>query len=345
MARNNRQWLLGRRPSGVVKPEDFEYREGPAPERALAPGEILVQNMVFLCAPTMRNWMDGPSKSLYPSIPLGQPVMAPAAARVLASAEPRFPVGSRVATIGTWQDFEILDTAKLPARLLPDGASFIEGMGRYGLNSLTGYFGVIEVGRPQSGETLVVSAAAGSTGSVAAQVGRIKGCRVIGIAGGPDKCRWLRETCRLDATIDYKHEDVGTRMAALCPNGINIYFDNVGGDILQAAIDNMAPFGRIVLCGQIASYNDGRPAEGPRNMMRLVYGSITMQGFLNRNYSDQFPQAIADLKTWVESGELVAREDVREGFRELPQTYRALFDGSNQGTLLAQIDAGATAKS
>ncbi|MCZ6773002.1 MAG: NADP-dependent oxidoreductase [Proteobacteria bacterium] len=342
MSQINRQWLLRKRPEGRIKQDDFEYSEGKLPEVALEPGQILLRNVVLLCAPTMRNWMDPPGNSLYPSIPLGAPVMAPSVARVLDSADPQYPAGSRVATMGSWQDYQVISTGALPIRVIDDGLSFVEAMGRFGLNSLTGYCGLLEVGRPQAGDTLVVSAAAGSTGSIAAQVGKIKDCRVIGIAGGAEKCRWLTATCKLDAAIDYKSEPVAKRLADLCPDGIDIFFDNVGGEILQAAIENMAPFGRIVLCGQISSYNDDKPPEGPRNMMRLIYGSITMQGFLSRNYADRFPEAIKDLRAWTESGQLVHREDLRTGFENLPQIYDALFDGSNAGTLLAQIDDSAT---
>lgn len=338
MAAINRQWLLGRRPSGHLSTEDFTYREGALPEAELSAGEILVRNVVLLCAPTMRNWMDPPGNSLYPSIPLGAPVMAPAVARVVGSADPRFPVGSRVYTISSWQDYQVIPTAQLPVVALQDGLTFVESLGRFGLNSLTAYFGLLEVGRPQTGETLVVSAAAGATGSVAAQIGRIKGCRVIGIAGGPDKCAWLMRECRLDAVIDYKSEDVARRLAELCPQGIDVFFDNVGGAILQAAIDHMAKFGRIVLCGQIGSYDGGGSPEGPRNMMRLIYGSITMQGFLCGNYTDRFAEAIGELRAWAETGQLSLREDVREGFAVLPATFMDLFAGRNAGTLMVRIN-------
>jgi NADPH-dependent curcumin reductase CurA len=338
MSAINRQWLLGRRPSGHLSTEDFTYREVALPAVELAPGEILVRNVVLLCAPTMRNWMDPPGNSLYPSIPLGSPVMAPAVAQVIDSADPRFPAGSRVYTISSWQDYQVIPTAQLPVIALQDDLTFVESLGRFGLNSLTAYFGLLEVGRPKHGETLVVSAAAGATGSVAAQIGRIKGARVIGIAGGPDKCAWLMRECRLDAVIDYKSEDVAQRLAELCPQGIDVFFDNVGGAILQAAIDHMAKFGRIVLCGQIGSYDGGGSPEGPRNMMRLIYGSITMQGFLCGNYTARFPEAIKELRAWVEAGQLSVREDVREGFAALPATFMDLFAGRNAGTLMVRIN-------
>lgn len=343
MGEINRRWLLKQRPAGTLKLSDFEYVEAEVPSGELKPDEILVRNVAFLCAPTMRNWMDPPGNSLYPSIPLGQPIMAPAVGRVVRSAADSLPVGSRVFMLSSWQDYSVVAGAGLrPPTRLPDGITFLDGLGRYGLNPMTAYFGLLEVGQPRAQETLVVSGAAGSTGSTVCQIGKIEGLHVIGIAGGAQKCAWLTDECGIDAAIDYKSEDVAARLAELCPHGINIFFDNVGGEILQAAIDNMAPFGRIVLCGQIASYDGGESAEGPRNMMRLIYGGIRMQGFLCGHFAARFSEAVAALKKWTEAGQLVYREDLRHGFENLPGAFQALFDGSNQGTLIVQIDDSAT---
>ncbi|MEQ8497354.1 MAG: NADP-dependent oxidoreductase [Gammaproteobacteria bacterium] len=335
----NRQWLLRARPQGHLRLEDFEYREQPAATAPLAEGEVRIRNVVFLCAPTMRNWMDPPGNSFYPSVPLGAPVMAPAVGRVVASNNPEFAVGDRVSSISSWQDFATVAATELrkPTKL-PDGVSFIDALGRFGLNPLTAYFGLLEVGQPQAGETLVVSGAAGSTGSTVCQIGKIKGLTVVGIAGGRDKCAWLTGECGIDAAIDYKHENVEARLAELCPTGVDVFFDNVGGDILQAAVNNMAPKGRIVLCGQISSYDADQQPEGPRNMMRLIYGSIRMQGFLCGNYAAEFPRAVADLKAWHDAGKIVYREDLHVGFDQLPDAFMTLFRGANQGTLLVAID-------
>jgi NADPH-dependent curcumin reductase CurA len=173
---------------------------------------------------------------------------------------------------------------------------------------------------------------------VAAQIGKIKGCRVIGVAGRAEKCDWLTKECGLDAAVDYKSEHVYERLAALCPAGIDIFYDNVGGDVLQAAVDNMARHGRIVLCGQIAGYNDDRPVEGPRNMMRIIYGSVTMQGFLMGDYANEVNNALDELRAWVKGGRISHREDIRRGFEKIPESFSALFDGTNHGTLLACLD-------
>lgn len=232
MGEVNRRWLLKQRPDGTLKPSDFEYNEGEVPSGNLKSAEILVRNVAFLCAPTMRNWMDPPGNSLYPSIPLGQPIMAPAVGRVVASAADDLPVGTRVFTLSSWQDYAVIPGAGLRRpTLLPDGISFLDGLGRYGLNPMTAYFGLLDVGQPRTQETLVVSGAAGSTGSTVCQIGKIEGLTVVGIAGGKEKCDWLTNECGIDAAIDYKSEDVAARLAALCPQGINIFFDNVGGEI------------------------------------------------------------------------------------------------------------------
>lgn len=339
MTARNRQWRLARRPVGISQPEDFEFVANGAMPEEPGEGEILVNNRAFLCAPTIRNWMDPPSNSLYPSIGLGEVILGPVSGVVEASAHPGFAPGDRVATISSWQDYSIIVPEESMTRVIPDEHTLIEAVGVFGLNSLTGYFGIREAGAIQSGESVLVSGAAGSAGSVAAQVARLGGCRVVGIAGGPEKCRWLTEECKLDAVIDYRSEDVRDRIADLFPEGINVFFDNVGGDILQSAVDHMAPFGRIVLCGQISSYNDGDHPEGPRNMMRLIYGGIRMEGFLVGHFEARHNEALTDLTRWQRSGQLRHREDVRPGFEQLPTAFNALFDGSNNGTLIVDGQA------
>lgn len=338
MTESNRQWRLARRPQGISQPDDFELvADGDFPGPP-GEGEIIVNNRAFLCAPTIRNWMDPPGNSLYPSIGIGEVILGPASGVVHTSAHPAFSPGDRVATISSWQDYATVRPEDSMTRVLPDEHSLIESLGVFGLNSLTAYFGMREIGTIQAGESVLVSGAAGSAGSVAAQVAKLGGCRVVGIAGGPEKCRWLLDECGLDAVIDYRSEQVRERIAALFPEGIDVFFDNVGGEILQAAVDHMAPFGRIVLCGQIASYNEGEAPEGPRNMMRLIYGGIRMQGFLVGHFEAAFDKALADLTGWERSGKLRHREDVRKGFAGLPGAFNALFDGSNRGTLIVDCE-------
>ncbi len=232
--------------------------------------------------------------------------------------------------MSSWSEFDIIDGASAP-RLIDQGITAIEALGAYGLNALTAYFGLMRVGRPRPGETMVVSGAAGSTGSVAAQIGRIAGCRVIGIAGGAEKCSWLRDECRIADVIDYRSDDVSAALKSLCPTGIDIFYDNVGGVMLQAAVDNMAKFGRIILCGQIAGYNNEEDLPAFRNIMRVIYGSVRLQGFLFGDYRDEIPEAMADLIAWRRSGEIVTREDIRTGFETLPMHFNALLKGPTAG--------------
>ena len=338
----NRRWLLARRPQGLCVSDDFLYCEEDYPPPTLSHGEIFIRNVALLCAPTIRNWMDEPGNNFIPSIGLREPVRGPCAARVIASANPDFPAGSRICAISSWQDYDVVSPADTLIHRIPDGYSFIEALGPLGMNALTAFVGLHEIGQPKAGETLLVSGAAGSVGSNAAQIGKIMGCRVVGIAGGKAKCDWLLDRGCVDDCIDYKCDDVAGRISTLCPDGIDIYFDNVGGATLQAAINNMARRGRIILCGQISGYNDGGAENRIGNLMRLVYGSIRMEGFLASTYGQLFPQAMASLAEWIKQGRLLHRVDVRIGMDVLPMSLNALFDGSNSGTLIVQVDDAAT---
>lgn len=332
----NRAWLLARRPQGRVAIADFAYREEPFVAPALAEGELLVRNHIFSCAPTIRNWLNAPGSSYRGAIGIGQPVAGMAGAEVIASRHPHFTAGDLVTAVSPWQDYAVLtpDWAPVPVVKIPGGLTLADALGPYSPNSLTGYFGMIDVGGAKAGDTVLISGAAGSVGSVACQVARIQGCRVIAIAGGSEKCAWLRDVARVDATIDYKNEDLATRMTAVCPERVNLFFDNVGGPVLQAAVDAMAVHGRIVLCGQISAYDTDRPAPGPRDMMKLVYGRILMQGFVVGDFAARYDEAYATLRRWIGRGDIICRVDVRKGFERLPEAFVDLFSGSNEGTLL-----------
>jgi NADPH-dependent curcumin reductase CurA len=212
----------------------------------------------------------------------------------------------------------------------------VDALGILGMNALTAYFGIIEVGQPQPGETLLVSGAAGSVGSIAAQIGRIGGARVIGICGGSEKAQWLKDSCGIAEVIDYKAEGVGEALDALCPDGVDVFFDNVGGTMLGDVVARMRRHGRVALCGQIATYDDAA-SNPPLDMMRIIYGAIRLQGFLVPDFADRMPEALEKLSQWDREGLLAHREDVRDGFAALPDTFASLFDGSNNGTLIARI--------
>lgn len=333
----NRQWLLAAHPVARVVPGNFTFQESDAPASP-GGGQVLLQTELVLCAPTIRNWISGNTASYYPTVPVGSPVMAPSVGRIVSSDNARFPVGTRLSGFGTWQDFQWIDPDNGFA-IVPDGTSSVDALGVYGLNALTAYFGLLEVGRVQPGEVLLVSGAAGSVGSVAAQIGRIKGARVIGLCGGADKVRWLREECGVSEVIDYKADDLSGRLDALCPDGIDVFFDNVGGTLLRDVVARIRRHGRVVLCGQIATY-DAAANDASLDMMRIVYGSMRLQGFLVMDYAASFSEALAQLATWVATGVLSHREDVRDGFRQIPETFSSLFTGGNTGTLIARLSDG-----
>lgn len=336
----NRRWLLARRPEGRLSLDCFAHDEQRIDEPELADREVLVRTGLFTCAPTIRNWMNDASRSYRRSVGIGEPIVGMAGAEVIRSRHPDFPEGCRLTGVLGWEDYRVIapDAAVVPVMRVPDCIALEEAMGVLGANAMTAYAGMLFVGEPKAGETVVVSAAAGSTGSVAAQVARIKGCRVIGIAGGESKCTWLLDEARLDAAIDYKSEDVGARLAELCPNGVDVFYDNVGGDILQAVMDNIAVHGRVVLCGQVAAYDSDTPAPGPRDMMKLVYWRVRMQGFVLGDFADRADEARRDLADWHRQGLIAYRTDVRQGFDALPGAFLDLFTGGNEGALLVRTN-------
>ena len=334
--KNNRQWLLARRPEGMVSREDFSYAETPAPEPA--EGEILIQNQWLSFDPAQRNWMED-RESYLPPVALGAPMRAATLGRVVESRHSEFKVGEIVQAAGGWQDYVVVAPGEGAIGLskVPQGVPPEMMMSVLGLTSLAAYFGLLEMGQPQLGETVVVSGAAGATGSVAGQIARIKGCRVVGIAGGPEKCEWLEQEAGFDVAIDYKRGDVDAQIAAACPDKWDVFFDNVGGNILEAALNHLNLRGRVVLCGAISGYNATEPMPGPSNLRNLIPMRARMQGFIVLDYLSQTAEALEDLLTWVNSGELKYRVDIKEGFENIPDTLGRLFTGQNQGKQLLKI--------
>lgn len=332
---SNRQWVLVRRPRGAVAPGDFEFRVAPLP--SLAEGEFLVRTLYLSFDPALRLRLSE-GQSYFPAQPVGDVMRAGGLGQVVASNNPGYVAGDVVAGMLGWQDFTTcggpgaMPVSRLtPKHPLPKYLSVLGGTG------LTAYFGLLHVGALRDSETVVVSAAAGATGSVAVQIAKIKRCRTIGIAGGAAKCQWLRDEYGLDGTIDYKHESVKARLAELCPEGIDVYFDNVGGAILEAAIDNMRERGRIVLCGMISTYNaDPRP-PGPSNLFELVSRRLRMEGFLVGDFASKFPAAVDELGEWLARGQLKSREDVQEGFEKILPTFARIFSGDNVGKQLLKV--------
>jgi NADPH-dependent curcumin reductase len=331
----NRQWLLASRPQGMVSAENFEWHEAEVPEPG--DGEALVRNLYLSLDPAMRGWMsDAPS--YIPPVGIGEVMRGGCVARVEKSNDPQLEEGSLVVGMFGWQDYALArsDDARRPTRI-PDGVPPTLALGALGMTALTAYWGLNEIGKPQPGETVVVSAAAGATGSVVGQIAKLRGCRAIGIAGGPEKCAWIVDELGFDGAIDYRSEKVAARLRELCPDGIDVFWDNVGGPILEAALANLAMHARVVLCGAISQYNAETLPGGPRNYMNLLVKRSRMEGFLVFDYAARNEEAMAELVPWVMEGKIRHREDVREGLEQAPAALRDLFEGKNAGKLMVRI--------
>ncbi|MGH0033285.1 MAG: NADP-dependent oxidoreductase [Myxococcota bacterium] len=332
--RTNRQWRLAKRPSGMVGEQNFEFVSEPAPE--IGDGEYLIRVLYVSFDPAMRGWMED-RPSYMPPVQIGEVMRAGAVGEVIESKNPDYPVGTKVQGMFGWQEYAVGGRGLSQGQRIPEGTPLTWPLGVVGITGLTAYFGLLDLGEPKEGQTVLVSGAAGATGSVAAQIAKLKGCRVVGIAGGPEKCGWLTGTAGLDAAIDYKSEDVQARIAELCPDGVNVFFDNVGGDILEAALANIAQNARVVLCGGISGYNDDEPAPGPRNLMNLVIQRARMEGFIVIDYASRFGEAASELAGWVSEGKIVHQEDVQEGIENAPRTFQRLFRGENTGKQLLKV--------
>ncbi|MFQ5698921.1 MAG: NADP-dependent oxidoreductase [Myxococcota bacterium] len=335
MSEKNRQWVLASRPVGLVQPSNFEWRESEIPQPA--EGEILLRTLYLSFDPAMRGWMED-RRSYVPPVQIGEPMRAGGVGQVIESRNPSFAPGDIVQGMLGWQDYAIVGAGGLaPASKVPPDIPLTWPLGVLGLTGLTAYFGLLDVGKPKPSDTVVVSGAAGATGSIAGQIARIQGCRVIGIAGGPDKCRWLTDEAHFDAAIDYKSQDVSARLGELCPEGIDVYFDNVGGPILDAVLARIAQGARIVLCGGISSYNAKTPPPGPSNYLALVVQRARMEGFIVIDYLARMDEGVSALSEWVRSGQIAHREDVQHGLENAPQTFLRLFEGKNLGKQLLQV--------
>ncbi len=336
MTDQNRQWTLVKRPEGRVDESCFEWKETPRPEPG--EGEFLVRNLCLSFDPTQRGWMT--MDSYVPKIPLGEVMRAASVAQVVESRHPDFAVGDLVQGAFGWQDYAVTDGGGfIPARKLPPGTPPELALSLFGITGLTAYFGVLDIGAPKAGETFVVSGAAGATGSVAGMIAKAKGCRVIGIAGGSTKCDWLTKEAGFDASIDYKNEDVGERLSALCPQGIDIYFDNVGGEILDEVLARIAQNARVILCGAISRYEQEDFGPGPSNYFNLIIKRGRMEGFIVLDYADRFPRAIEELGGWLTSGAIQNVVDMAQGLENAPATLQRLFTGANFGKQLLTIAA------
>ncbi len=327
----NESWRLAARPVGLFKDSDFVWREQEVP--ALGEGEVLARTIYISLDPTNKIWAT--QDSYMPVIPLGEVMRGGAVGVVEESRHSGFQKGDIVQGMLGWQRYAVANGAALSK--LPKGAPLIPFFGVLGHIGLTAYFGLLDIGKPKEGETLVVSAAAGAVGSLVGQIGKIKGCYVVGIAGSDDKCRWIREELGYDAAINYRSQDILPALKAACPRGIDIYFDNVGGEILDAALALLNLRGRIPLCGMISQYTATGPVHGPANLARLIMTRSRIEGFLVSDYVARAGEAIPELLRWVQEARLKFRTEVVDGLEKAPRAINRLFDGTNMGKLIVKV--------
>jgi NADPH-dependent curcumin reductase CurA len=329
----NRQLVLRRRPDGLVSDEDFELIETAVP--VPAEGEALMRTVHLGMDATVRTWLNR-GEGYLPAVEIGEVVRCSGIGQVVATNCDAYEVGDLAYSLPGWQDFAIIRddmfTTKLPA-----GTDLRSMMSVFGSTGAAAYFGLLDIGRAKAGETVVVSAAAGATGSLAGQIAKIIGCRVVGIAGTDEKCRWVTEELGFDACINHRTADLAAELKQTCPDRVDVYFDNVGGRVLDAVLGHLAMHGRVVLCGAIAVYNDkGRP-PGPSNYLNLISRRGTMQGFITLDHWDRFPECMAQLGEWAAEGKLRWREEVVDGLADAPRALNMLFTGENIGKVIVQV--------
>jgi len=332
--RINRQWRLAARPVGRFKDSDFKWTTEAVPQ--LKDGELLVHNRYLSLDPTNRGWANEIDTYL-PAVRLGDVMRGGAIGEVEESRNPNYKPGDFVSGLLGWQEYAITNgtgISKLPN--IP-GVPMTAHLGLFGHIGLTAYYGLLDVGQPKAGETLVVSAAAGAVGSLVGQIGKIVGCRVVGIAGSDEKCRWLTEDLGFDATINYKKEKISEGLKRTCPKGIDVDFENVGGEILDAVLAQINLGARISLCGMISQYNATEPVPGPYNLVMLVVRRARIQGFLVSDYMDRAAEAMTALGRWLMEGKIKYRVDIVEGLEEAPRAVNKLFEGSSTGKLVVKI--------
>jgi NADPH-dependent curcumin reductase len=333
MSSINNQVRLAARPSGLPQISDWDFTEEPVPTPG--DGQFVVQASFISLDPAMRGWMNAGASYIAP-VEIGDVMRAGVVGNVTASEHPGFAVGDHVYSDFGVQEYALSDgkgAIKVDASLAP----LPTYLGTLGLPGMTAYFGLLDTGKLKEGDTVVVSGAAGAVGSVAGQIAKIKGCRVIGIAGGEEKCRWLTEDLGFDAAIDYKAEDVRAALREAAPTGVDLYFDNVGGEILDAVLTRLARGARIVICGAVSQYN-ATAVHGPANYLSLLVARASMTGMVVFDYAASYGQAAAEIAGWMSEGRLISREHiVPGGLNAFPDTLLKLFTGENIGKLVLQM--------
>jgi NADPH-dependent curcumin reductase CurA len=327
--------VLAKRPSGLVDDETVRMESEPAP--APAAGEALVKVRYLSIDPTIRTWMDD-VPSYLPPIQIGEVIRSGGVGEVIESHTDAYQPGQLVFGMTGWQDYVVVGADDGAMQVLPDGVPPGIAIGILGVTGMTAYFGITDVGQVKEGDVVVVSGAAGATGSAAGQIAKIKGAKkVVGIAGGAEKCAHIVDELGFDEAIDYKNDDVAARLGETCPDGIDLYFDNVGGSILNDCLGKLALRGRVVLCGAISSYNSDGPPPGPSNYLTLLVNRGRMEGFIILDYLDRFPGAQMEMAGWIAEGKITSSEHIVEGLENAPDALNLLFSGGNTGKVIVAL--------
>jgi hypothetical protein len=329
----NRQVVLKHRPEGLVRDDDVELVERHLPE--LADGEALMRNVYLGMDATVRTWLNR-GEGYLPAVEIDEVVRSSSVGEIVATKCGAYEIGDVVISLGNWQEYAVVRD-DLYTTLLERDTDMLPMLSVFGSTGAAAYFGLLDVGQPTEGETVVVSAAAGATGSLVGQIAKIMGCRVVGIAGTDEKCTWVTDHLGFDGCINHRTDDLASRLRELCPDRVDVYFDNVGGPILDAVLGRLNMHGRVVLCGAISVYNDqGRP-PGPSNYLNLISRRGRMEGFITLDHWDRFPECMAQLHEWAQTGRLKWREEVVQGLDQCARALNMLFTGENTGKVVVQV--------
>jgi NADPH-dependent curcumin reductase len=335
MTEQNRRLVLAQRPSGLVDDSTIRLETAQVPE--IGDGEALIKVRFLSIDPTIRTWMDD-IPSYLPPIQIDEVIRSGGVGEVVDSRSEAYSPGQLLFGMTGWQEYVVADAGERAMQVLPDGVPPPVAIGILGVTGMTAYFGVIDVGQVTDGDVVVVSGAAGATGSAAGQIAKVKGAKkVVGIAGGPEKCAYIVDELGFDEAIDYKNDNVAARLRQTCPDGVDLYFDNVGGSILNDCLANLAQRGRVVLCGAISTYTSDGPPPGPSNYLNLLVRRGRMEGFIILDYLDRFPAAQMEVAGWIAEGKIKSSEHIVHGLEQAPDALNLLFSGGNTGKVIVEL--------